>query len=38
MFVILMVLLPVTILVFDAVGSARQFERSERASPLRRSI
>jgi hypothetical protein len=38
MFVIVMILLLVTILVFDAVGSARQFERSERAPPLRRSI
>jgi len=38
MFVILMILLPVAILVRDAVGSARQFERSERASPLHRSI
>jgi hypothetical protein len=38
MFVFLMILLPVTILVLDALGSARQFERSERALPLRRSL
>jgi hypothetical protein len=38
MFVIVMVLLLVTILVLDAVGSARQFERSERVPSLRRSI
>jgi hypothetical protein len=38
MFVVVMILLPVTILVLDALGSARQFERSECALPLRRSV
>lgn len=38
MFVFLMILLPVAILVLDALGSARQFERSERARPLHKSI
>jgi hypothetical protein len=38
MFVVVMILLPVTILVLDALGSAREFERSERALLLRRSV
>ncbi len=38
MFVVLMALLLVAILVADAVGSARQYERAERAPPLHRSI
>ena len=38
MYVVVMILLPIAILVLDALGSARQFERSERARLLHKSM